>query len=235
MPWESASRIARRAQVEDTAACPRWPEEFWRLALTHGSGGTCFESNYAFFNLLRRLGFEAYLTINNMQETIGCHTAIVVNLDGARWLADVGIPLYAPIPLDPSSITQAPSRFHTYTITPTGVRRFTIERDRHPQSYIFSLVDEPVDEGSYRAAIAADYGPAGFFLDRVVINRVVDGHPWRFNSAEQPLHLEEFADGRRYDHALGGDPAASLAACFQMDENTLHLALQMVGQLGDGR
>ena len=28
VPWESASRIARRAVTPDRAACPRWPEAF---------------------------------------------------------------------------------------------------------------------------------------------------------------------------------------------------------------
>ena len=80
VPWESAFRIAKRARTPDTADCPRWPDEFWTDALTRGGGGTCFESNYALFSLLRALGYEGYLTINNMGETVGCHAAIVL-----RW------------------------------------------------------------------------------------------------------------------------------------------------------
>ena len=62
VPWESAFRIAKRATTPVTADCPRWPAEFWKDAQERGGGGTCFESNYAFFWLLQRLGFDGYLT-----------------------------------------------------------------------------------------------------------------------------------------------------------------------------
>jgi arylamine N-acetyltransferase len=226
VPWESASRIARRLHTLDTALCPRWPAEFWQEAAQRGSGGTCFESNYAFFDLLRSLGYQGYLTINDMQEAQACHTAIILEIDGGRWLADVGLPLYAPLSIDPERSTHTDSPFHTYRLTPEGNDHYTVRRDRHPKPYAYTLIDIPVDEAAYRHATIADYGSEGHFLDRVIITRVVDGHAWRFNAAEMPLHLEQFVDGRRTDHPLQGDIAPILAARFGMDEETLRLALK---------
>jgi arylamine N-acetyltransferase len=57
VPWESAFRIVKRQKTVETGTCPRWPEEFWEDAMTRGGGGTCFESNLAFFSLLRALDF----------------------------------------------------------------------------------------------------------------------------------------------------------------------------------
>src|SRR5690348_9573200 len=71
VPWESVSRIVRRARTERTEDCPRWPETFWQEAITLGMGGTCFESNCAFFALLQSLGFDGYLTVNDMNKTVG--------------------------------------------------------------------------------------------------------------------------------------------------------------------
>ncbi len=102
VPWESAFRIVKRARTQNTRDCPRWPEEFWQDAIERGGGGTCFESNYAFFALLRAIGYEGYLTINNMATKVGCHTAIVLKLEGKPWLVDVGLPLFSPLPLDPT-------------------------------------------------------------------------------------------------------------------------------------
>jgi hypothetical protein len=226
VPWESASRIARRLRTADTARCPRWPAEFWQAARQHGSGGTCFESNYAFFELLRSLGYRGYLTINDMLETKACHTAIVLEIDGGRWLVDVGLPLYAPLPIDPQNASQADSPFHTYTLTPEGERRYAVSRDHHPKPYAYTLIDFAVEEAAYRLATAADYGPAGFFLDRVILTKVIGDHAWRFNGTELPLHLEQFVDGRRIDHTLHGDIASALAARFGMDEEILRLALK---------
>ena len=66
MPWESASRIVRRARHTESADCVLLGAEFWESHFALGTGGTCYESNYAFFGLLRRIGFEGYLTINDM-------------------------------------------------------------------------------------------------------------------------------------------------------------------------
>ena len=81
VPWESASRIEKKADVLELGArasghaIARWPAEFWQSALERGTGGTCFESNYAFFALLVELGFAGYLTVNNMHPTTGCAIA----------------------------------------------------------------------------------------------------------------------------------------------------------------
>jgi arylamine N-acetyltransferase len=52
--------------------------------LLPGSGGTCFESNYALFSLLLARGFTGQLTVNNMGETVGCQSAIVLEIDGTK-------------------------------------------------------------------------------------------------------------------------------------------------------
>ncbi|MCB8987953.1 MAG: arylamine N-acetyltransferase [Ardenticatenaceae bacterium] len=228
VPWESAFRMVKRAQCGgDTAVCPRWPAEFWQDHLQRGGGGTCFESNYAFFSLLRALGFEGYLTINNMGETVGCHTAIVAQLEGLNWLVDAGFPLYAPLLIDPQGTVGRASRWQQYTVRPDGRARYQIERAPHPKPNAFTLIDEPVSDAAYRAAATADYGPNGLFLDRVIINKVVNGRPYRYNAAENRDQMESFSGGRRIEHALDGDPVTAVAAHFQMDAGVLRAALEL--------
>lgn len=238
VPWESAFRIAKRyhlseqdplAQVNDF---PRWPEEFWTDALDRGGGGTCFESNYAFFSLLLTLGYRGYLTINNMGESIACHTAIVLNIDGLSWIADVGLPLYGPLPLNPDTVVHQQSAVHRYTVRPDGDTRYQVERDRHPQPYCFTLIDEPVSDSAYRAAASADYGPDGLFLDRVIISKIIGDSVWRFDSGQRPFQLESFRDGRRESYPLEGDlfadVASSVAGLFCMDTGIVQQALSAV-------
>jgi arylamine N-acetyltransferase len=214
VPWESASRIARRAQTKLTADCPRWPETFWQQNIESGTGGTCFESNYAFFSLLRGLGFDGYLTINNMGDMIGCHTAgVVVFDDDERWLVDVGIPLHIPIPLSAGSPTQRQGPFHTYTITPLDAGRLEISRDLHPRPYIFTLIDRPVSEEAYRRATTADYDPeSGLFLNRIIVTRVINERVWRFTSDTPPYQLTMFHDGATTYHYIGDEPESAAAA-----------------------
>lgn len=228
VPWETAFRINKRARTPETADCPRWPDEFWHDNLHKGGGGTCFESNYAFFSLLRALGFEGYLTINNMGESVGCHTAAVVWLNGQKWLADVGIPLYAPLPISPHGVMRRASQFQIYTVRPDGEDRYQIERHPHPFPYIFTLIDQPVSDAAYRAATTADYGEHGLFLDKLVVNKVVEGQPWRFNSAELPWRLNRFEWGKRFDREMEGVVETAVSHHFGLDEETVRVAIKRV-------
>ncbi|MFW5691716.1 MAG: arylamine N-acetyltransferase [Chloroflexota bacterium] len=211
VPWESASRIARRAATVDLADCPRWPDAFWNQALTQGTGGTCYESNYAFFALLRTLGFEGYLTINNMGDSIGCHSAIVIEQDGARRLVDVGLPVHLPVPLDARRRTRE-TPYHTYTATPYAEGQYRIERDRHPRPDCFILIDRPIADADYRRITTNDYGENGLFLDRVIAVKVVGDRIWRFDSEGRPFHLESFVDGAKTYHFIGESSAAAADA-----------------------
>lgn len=227
VPWESAFRIVRRAQVADTAHCPRWPEQFWREHLAQGAGGTCFESNYAFFALLQALGFTGYLTVNNMGERVGCHTAIVVLLGDQKWLVDAGFPLYATLPISPNGVMHRATQFLAYTVRPDGKNRYQIEQRPHPRHNAFTLIDVPVAEADYRACITADYGRDGLFLDAVIINKIINDQPWRFNMRETPWQLHCFGWGTDTVYDLDGEAATAVARHFGMNEQVLRQAFQL--------
>lgn len=231
VPWESVSRIVRRALIDLTEDCPRWPETFWGEALSTHTGGTCFESNYAFFSLLRALGYDGYLTLNNMGDAAACHSAIVIDLAGQRYLVDVGLPLHAPIPIHSGVISTQPAAFHTYRLLPEAADRYQVERDRHPRPNCFTFIDNPVDDAVYRHHLMLDYGIDGLFLDRVIITRVIEERIWRFN-AEQgaPYHLEAFAGESKTYYGLGDHldaTAAAVAAKFALPVDLIYTALTL--------
>jgi arylamine N-acetyltransferase len=230
VPWESASRIAKRIATEQTADCPRWAEAFWRGAMEDGTGGTCFESNYAFFSLLRSLGYEGYLTINDMHETVGCHSAIVIDFgEGGRYITDVGLPIHLPIKLDHSQKTIRETTLHTYSATPDGEGRITLERNRHPKTYCFTLADTPIAEADYRARTIRDYDQdEGLFLNRTIVTRIIDDRIWRFSGEGAPYQLESFHDEDKTFHFLSLDPmeaADAIAEKFEMNPAILRAAL----------
>lgn len=224
VPWESASRIARRAKIARDEDCPRWPEAFWQAAMDKGTGGTCYESNYAFFSLLSALGYRGYLTINDMGALIGCHSAIIIYMESARWLVDVGLPLYAPLPMPANEISSRATPFVNYTVRLLKPARYQIEREPHPRPICFTLIDEPVDDAAYRKITTADYGANGQFLEHIIINKVIDERLWRFNSAETPYHLEMFENGVRQDTPIEGDVPLAVARHFGMDETMMREA-----------
>lgn len=232
VPWESASRIIKRARIDDTAQAPRWSEEFWKDAIHRGTGGTCFESNAAFLSLLTGLGYAGYLTINNMGATIGCHTAIVVHLDGEAYLVDAGYPIYGAVPLNPSDITHCTTPYLTYTAEPVDAGRYVITNQPHPKPYLFDLIDAPVDTMTYQAAATNDYGPEGLFLDRVIVRKVIDDAIWRFDSASSTPQLERFQNGEQIIIPIEGDVAGAISRHFGTDESVVRAALACLGSHG---
>jgi hypothetical protein len=230
VPWESAFRIAKWRSTAVLEARPRWPDEFWSDALERGGGGTCFESNYAFMSLLLSLGYEGYLTINNMGESVGCHTAIVLLLKEQKRLVDVGIPLYKSMPIQATQMTRTAANFHTYLVEPKGMDRYEIERTNHPKRNIFTLLDMPVSDQKYRAATTRDYGEHGLFLDRVIINKIIERKIWRFTS-ERPRYLEAFDRSSKTEILLPESLLARrLANHFKMDRMILEKALEIVAK-----
>lgn len=236
VPWESASRIVRRARYADPAECILLGAEFWESHFEAGTGGTCYESNYAFFGLLRRLGFEGYLTINDMGAAVGCHSAIVVTLAGQKYLVDVGYPLHAVPPLCDDGATTAENAIMDYTVEPLGESRYAIWRELEPRGSAFQLNDSAVSAADYRAIGIHDYRHnGGQFLNEVVIHKVVDDQLWRFNSGEKPWRLQQFVHGERRDHTLGDDPAAELARKFGIARAVVAEALAVLGITPGGR
>ena len=132
-----------------------------------------------------------------------------------------------PIPIDPAKQSVRPSTFHNYTLSPDGNHLYQVERDRHPSPNIYTLIDEPVGEGAYRQAATADFGENGFFLDRLIVNKIIGGRVWRFNSGEKPYHLESFGDGQRTDHPIEGDVADVVATHFGMDVQVVRTAFDV--------
>lgn len=228
VPWESAFRIVKHRSTPLPESCPRWPEEFWSDAIERGGGGTCFESNYAFMALLGSLGYEGYLTINNMGEAIGCHTAIVLLLKGQKCVVDVGVPLHKSLPIHSTQATRTVTYFHTYFVRPKGTDQYEIERTNHPKRNIYTLLDQPVADQSYRTATIQDYGEQGLFLNRVIINKVIEGKVWRFTS-ERPLQLEAFDRSSKTEILLPESLLPRrLASHFDMDRIMLQQALEIV-------
>jgi len=190
VPWESLTRILKQRRTMRLENCPRWPAEFWQDAIDFDTGGTCFETNYAFFTLLQAVGYMGYMTVNDMGDTPGCHSAIIILLSGCKYLVDVSLPFDRAIPLHSSAPTTRTTPLQTVIIRPLGSRRYQVTRTHHPHKDIFTLVDVPVTAFDYECVLTRDYLPTGWFLDKIVIVKTIGQKIWRFNSSITPFKIE---------------------------------------------
>jgi N-hydroxyarylamine O-acetyltransferase len=103
--------------------------------ILQGRGGYCVQLNTAFSVLLAALGYQVSRHAAGVQAStrmpavaadIAPHLALSVQLDGARWLVDVGLGdgLHEPLPARPGSYQQGPFsyRLSSSSTEPGGLR-----------------------------------------------------------------------------------------------------------------
>jgi len=230
VPWESVSRIVKRHTTSETRDCPRLPEEFWSDALKYGFGGTCFESSLAFYSLLMTLGYDGYLTVNDMGVSHGCHAAIIILLHGQKFLVDITIPIHAAVRMNPQSIVRRKTLLFDYKIRPIAENKYEVERSHRPSKNLFTLIDIPVSLTDYLAIVEDDYTEEnGRFLKSVVMVKVVNEQGQRFFSDQLPYKLESFDRGGRVEKNIEPEILPRfLADLFQMPEDSINTALSRV-------
>jgi len=239
VPWESVSRIIKRHNTPETKDCPRLPAEFWNDALKYGFGGTCFESSLAFYSLLTALGYEGYLTVNDMGESRGCHAAIVIVINGQKYLVDNTIPVHAALHIDPQKSVRRKTALFDYILRPVSESIYEVERSHRPSKNLFTLIDVPVSLPDYLAIVEDDYSETtGRFLKSVVMVKVVNEMGIRFFSDQKPYKLESFDRVGKMENLIStGVLPHKLAELFQLPEDSIATALSLIQEsaieLGD--
>ena len=230
VPWESVSRILKRRSTHETRDCPRLPEEFWDDAMRYGFGGTCYESSLAFCSLLISLGYEGYLTVNDMGTSRACHAAIVIQIDGQKYLVDITIPVHAAIRIDPRKPVRRKTALFDFTLQPAYQNRYEVLRSSRPRSKnAFTLVDIPVQLPEYRTILENDYRETGLFLKSVVMVKVIGNRTYRFFSDHKPYQLESLNRAGKAGTFLEPDILPHrLATVFKMPEEKITAALALI-------
>lgn len=231
VPWESVSRIIKRYAVLETKDCPRQPDEFWNNAIQQGFGGTCFESSLAFYSLLTALGYEGYLTVNDMGESRGCHAAIIILLNGHKYLVDITIPVLATVRIDPRKVVRRSTTLFDYIIRPVSNHTYEVERSHRPSKNLFTLIDVPISLPDYQAILKDDYSETrGRFLKSVVMVKLVDGGVQRFFSDQKPYKLECVNRSDKKETLVESKALPqTLAELFHMPKDKIFVALTTVG------
>jgi len=200
--------------------------------MRYGFGGTCFESSLAFYSLLMVLGYEGYLTVNDMGESRGCHAAIIILLHGQKFLVDITIPVHTAVRIDPQRIVRRRTLLFDYKILPTAENKYEVERSHRPSKNLFTLIDIPVSLTDYLVVVEDDYTEEnGRFLKSVVMVKVVNEKGQRFFSDQKPYKLESFDRAGRMEKFIEPETLPQfLAEFFQLPEDSISRALSWISE-----
>ena len=184
VPFESASKIVRNADVSGLEEKARTPEIFWSDYVESGAGGTCFARVAAFEGLLSELQFVTRFALGRVQADFD-HAALRVTLDGREWIADVGVPLPALLSGVAEEIEEIETPRGSLRATP-GIRGCRVEIlggvPEGPRE--LEIFNAPVSRDEFLEMWRKTWRPDSKFLTSVVLHREKDGRAVSFASGE---------------------------------------------------
>ncbi len=222
VPFESASKILRNADVPDPAEKPRVPDVFWGDFLEKGTGGTCYARVAAFDALVSGLGFSTRKVLGRVEKDFD-HAALLVSTDGREWIADVGFPLPALLPAGGGEVeTEIAAVSATETERGVLVRFLSGVPDGPRRLEIFRA---PVPDEEFLAHWRSTFRPDSKFLRNVSLHRREASRVMTFARGE--VRIDDLHTRTRIP--IAGDRPGKLAALFGIEEDVLRRAFSMTG------
>lgn len=151
LPYENLSKILKFNRLgADAHERLRLPEEVVEEHLRFHTGGTCFSLTFLLQAILLQQGFACYVVMGDMRAGRNIHCALVVLLQGAKYLVDPGYLLRQPMQLDPAR----PRLYHNeyngielrYDAATQSYDLFTFSREEVKWRYRFRDRPTPAEE-----------------------------------------------------------------------------------------
>jgi N-hydroxyarylamine O-acetyltransferase len=216
VPFENATSILRRQRVPDGPVPPLAAEPLLDAWIGGRAGGLCFEITHGFSRLLAALGYRSHPVLAFITFP-GSHQAVLVELDGQRYLVDTGngAPLFEPILLDGTvEVWRAGLGFRYHA---GGDGEWIQDRWIDQAWAPFCVFDLSVpDPALSAAAFQSHHVPGGsWVVDRLVLVRCTadmvvslrSGELTRFTIDGKSVEQVAFADYARLAATLFGMPA----------------------------
>jgi arylamine N-acetyltransferase len=99
IPYENLSKIIKHHRFTDVSEKIRLPEEVMEDHARFHLGGTCFALTFFLESILKQHGYACYPVMADMRYGPNTHSAMIVLLDGVKYLADPGYLLNQPMEL----------------------------------------------------------------------------------------------------------------------------------------
>jgi hypothetical protein len=222
VPFESASKILRNADVSDPNEKPRVPDVFWRDFLDSGTGGTCFARVAAFDAFLTALGFSTRKALGRVEADFD-HAALIVEAGGGEWIADVGFPLPGLVPGSGGEVeTEIAALSAARTDRGVGVRFVSGVPEGARSLEVFR---DPVSEEDFLALWRQTFRSDSRFLTAVSLMRR-DG-PRMVKFARGEMRVDDLHSRTRIP--LLAERARRLSEVFGIDEDVLSRAFALAG------
>jgi arylamine N-acetyltransferase len=183
---------------------------------------------------LQHLGFDGYLTINKIIDKSSVHSAIVILIGDRKYIVDIGYPTYAPIEVSEKAVTVSDNSPIRYRCTPASPKEYIIENFPHPKPYLYHFTDNPVNPGEYLEMAGKDYGEGGLFSDRIIIRKMINKVPTRFDSEDIPYNIHTLQNGEKLKTLIKEeDLVTRLSDHFKMNPKIISQAFMILNKTNE--
>lgn len=101
LPYENISKIIKLNQHWDSLDKLRLPAEVMAAHISQKLGGTCFSLTFFLQTILTAENFQCYPVMAHMRAGQNIHCALIVLLEGVKYLIDPGYLLNQPMAIEP--------------------------------------------------------------------------------------------------------------------------------------
>jgi len=202
--------------------------DFLHHWVAHGTGGTCWSSSNALFELVVSYGFDARRVAASMRDLgVPGHGSVKVRIDGDDWLVDSSMLQMYPIPLRDKLHVDRDDLFGVEVEPVNGTHLVWFDSPPYDEYFPCRLLMDPVDYAFYleRYEISRTNGPFNHHLS-VRYNRgnersVLQGHT-RHRKTVNGMVSEELAPGElcrvlREDVGISAEMVERWVACGALD------------------
>ncbi len=202
--------------------------DFLEHFLEHGTGGTCWSSSNALFEVVASYGFDARRVAGSMRDLgVPGHGTIKVRLDGRDWLVDSSMLIMYPIPLGDGVHVDRDPVFGVEVEAVSGSHLVWFDTPPYEEYFPCRLLLDPVDFAFYaeRYEISRTKGPFNHHVS-VRFNRgsartVIQGHAMHRKTAagleSTDLTREELVHALRHDVGMSAIMVDRFVACGALE------------------
>jgi arylamine N-acetyltransferase len=210
VPFENITSLLRRQAHGDGPVGPLDPERILQAWCERRGGGVCFEVADMVDRLLSSLGYTTHPVLAQISFP-GSHQANLVDLDGQRYLVDVGNGAPFPEPVALQGVVEVHHAGLSYRFRPdTSPARWVQDRSIDAEWVPFAVYAlAPPDPTVREAAYQLHHTPGqSWVVDNLVLTGSGDEEVWSLRDTA----LRHFTRAGKTERSVAPDEYARLAA-----------------------
>ena len=232
LPYENLTKIIKNSRERDPTRKLRMPDEVIEEHIRYGTGGTCFSLTFTLQQILEGCGFECYPVMADRSYGPDTHCALIVLLQGQKFLVDPGFLLSRPLPLtqDPIAAYKFPanlvqlekSELEHPTRAVSGYRVCTLNGSG--KKWRYTLKERPISAEEFREHWLRSF--SWNMMNSLLVTRVMNQNQLYLRDD----YLQITGEGEKNKRKIRTDYARVLSGIFGIPEEIILEAQHVVQQ-----